>query len=68
VEEVAIGYGIDNIKPTIPSFLISSGRRNEYFKKFDEINPTMVIVSMVTRKPIPGVLNLKMLSILLKIA
>ena len=42
VEEVAIGYGIDNIKPTIPSFLISSGRRNEYFKKFDEIKETLI--------------------------
>lgn len=42
VEEVAIGYGIDNIKPTIPSFLISSGRRNDSFRKFDEIKETLI--------------------------
>ncbi len=41
VEEVAIGYGIDNIESTIPSFLISAGVRNEYFKKIDEIKETL---------------------------
>ena len=37
VEEVAIGYGIDNIQSTIPSLLITSGRKNDYFRKMDEI-------------------------------
>jgi phenylalanyl-tRNA synthetase beta chain len=41
VEEVAIGYGIDNIKSTIPSFLISPGVRNEYFRKIDELKETL---------------------------
>lgn len=41
VEEVAIGYGIDNIESTIPSFLISAGVRNEYFRKIDEIKETL---------------------------
>jgi phenylalanyl-tRNA synthetase beta chain len=41
VEEVAIGYGIDNIKSTIPSFLITSGVKNHYFKKMDEIKETL---------------------------
>src|SRR5829696_114950 len=41
VEEVAIGYGIDNIEFTIPSFLISPGIRNEYFRKIDEIKDTL---------------------------
>ena len=41
VEEVAIGYGIDNIKSSIPSFLISPGVRNEYFKKIDELKETL---------------------------
>lgn len=41
VEEVAIGYGIDNIESTIPSFLISAGERNEYFRKIDEIKETL---------------------------
>jgi phenylalanyl-tRNA synthetase beta chain len=42
VEEVAIGYGIDNIESTIPSFLISAGERNEYFRKIDEIKETLI--------------------------
>jgi phenylalanyl-tRNA synthetase beta chain len=37
VEEVAIGYGIDNIQSTIPSLLITSGGKNDYFRKMDEI-------------------------------
>lgn len=41
VEEIAIGYGIDNIKSTIPSFLISPGVRNEYVKKIDEVKETL---------------------------
>src|ERR671912_617911 len=41
VEEVAIGYGINNIKSSIPSFLISPGVRNEYFKKIDELKETL---------------------------
>ena len=41
VEEVAIGYGIDNIESTIPSFLISAGVRNQYFRKIDEIKETL---------------------------
>jgi len=41
VEEVAIGYGIDNIQSTIPSFLISPGVRNEYFRKIDELKETL---------------------------
>jgi phenylalanyl-tRNA synthetase beta chain len=41
VEEVAIGYGINNIKSSIPSFLISPGVRNEYFKKIDELKDTL---------------------------
>jgi phenylalanyl-tRNA synthetase beta chain len=41
VEEIAIGYGIDNIKSTIPSFLISPGVRNEYVKKIDELKETL---------------------------
>jgi phenylalanyl-tRNA synthetase beta chain len=41
VEEVAIGYGIDNIESTIPSFLISAGVRNEDFRKIDEIKETL---------------------------
>lgn len=41
VEEVAIGYGIDNIESTIPSFLISAGERHEYFRKIDEIKETL---------------------------
>jgi phenylalanyl-tRNA synthetase beta chain len=41
VEEVAIGYGIDNIKSTIPSFLISPGVRNEYIRKIDELKETL---------------------------
>lgn len=41
VEEVAIGYGIDNIKSTIPSFLISPGARNEYIRKIDELKETL---------------------------
>ncbi len=41
VEEVAIGYGIDNIESTIPSFLISAGVRNKYFRKIDEIKETL---------------------------
>ena len=41
VEEVAIGYGIDNIKSTIPSFLISPGVRNEHFRKIDELKETL---------------------------
>ena len=42
VEEVALGYGIDNIEPTLPSFLISAGARNKYFRKIDEIKETLI--------------------------
>ncbi|HEY9486666.1 MAG TPA: hypothetical protein VIQ04_08505, partial [Nitrososphaeraceae archaeon] len=42
VEEVAIGYGIDNLKSTTPLFPISSGARNSYFRKIDEIKETLI--------------------------
>jgi len=42
VEEVALGYGVDNIEPTLPSFLISAGARNKYFRKIDEIKETLI--------------------------
>ena len=38
------------------------------FKKFDEMNPTTVMVNSVTRNPMPGTENLNMLSILVKTA
>jgi hypothetical protein len=47
---------------------LSSKPTSFFVKKFEEINPTTVIVKIVTRKPIPGISNLKMLSILLNIA
>ena len=42
VEEVAIGYGIDNLESTTPLFPISSGARNNYFRKIDEIKETLI--------------------------
>ena len=42
VEEVAIGYGIDNLESTTPLFPISSGARNNYFSKIDEIKETLI--------------------------
>jgi phenylalanyl-tRNA synthetase beta chain len=42
VEEVAIGYGIDNLETTTPLFPISSGASNNYFRKIDEIKETLI--------------------------
>jgi phenylalanyl-tRNA synthetase beta chain len=42
VEEIAIGYGIDNLKPSLPSFQFSSGVRNDHFRKIDEIKETLI--------------------------
>ena len=42
MEEVAIGYGIDNLESTTPLFPISSGARNNYFRKIDEIKETLI--------------------------
>jgi len=42
VEEVAIGYGIDNLESTTPLFPISSGVRNNSFRKIDEIKETLI--------------------------
>ncbi|HEX7142401.1 MAG TPA: phenylalanine--tRNA ligase subunit beta [Nitrososphaeraceae archaeon] len=42
VEEIAIGYGIDNLKSTLPAFQISSGVRNDHFRKIDEIKETLI--------------------------
>ncbi|MGI0051512.1 MAG: phenylalanine--tRNA ligase subunit beta [Nitrososphaeraceae archaeon] len=42
VEEVAIGYGIDNLESTTPLFPISSGARNNPFRKIDEIKETLI--------------------------
>ncbi len=42
VEEVAIGYGIDNLESTTPLFPISPGASNNFFRKIDEIKETLI--------------------------
>ena len=42
VEEVAIGYGIDNLKPTIPSFQVSPGIKNINFNRYDKLRETLI--------------------------
>ncbi|HEX5185751.1 MAG TPA: phenylalanine--tRNA ligase subunit beta [Nitrososphaeraceae archaeon] len=42
VEEVAIGYGIDRLKPTLPLFQISSGSRNSNFNVFSKLRETLI--------------------------
>ena len=42
VEEVAIGYGIDNLKPTMPSFQISTGIKNADFNLYDKLRETLI--------------------------
>src|SRR5688500_8253584 len=42
VEEVAIGYGIDNLKPTMPSFQISTGIKNADFNIYDKLRETLI--------------------------
>lgn len=42
VEEVAIGYGIDNLKPTMPSFPISPGIKNADFNIYDKLRETLI--------------------------
>lgn len=42
VEEVAIGYGIDRLKPTLPLFQISTGSRNSDFNVFSKIRETLI--------------------------
>lgn len=42
VEEVAIGYGIDNLKPTMPSFQISPGIKNADFNIYDKLRETLI--------------------------
>jgi phenylalanyl-tRNA synthetase beta chain len=42
VEEVAIGYGIDNLKPTIPSFQVSTGIKNADFYTYDKLRETLI--------------------------
>ena len=42
VEEVAIGYGIDNLKPTMPSFQISTGIKNADFNMYDKLRETLI--------------------------
>jgi len=41
VEEVAIGYGIDKLKPTLPLFPISSGLKNNDFNIFGNLRETL---------------------------
>ncbi len=42
VEEVAIGYGIDNLKPTMPSFQVSPGIKNADFNIYDKLRETLI--------------------------
>ena len=42
VEEVAIGYGIDNLKPTLPSFPISTGIKNADSNIYDKLRETLI--------------------------
>jgi phenylalanyl-tRNA synthetase beta chain len=42
VEEVAIGYGIDNLKSTIPSFQVSPGIKNVNFNRYDKLRETLI--------------------------
>ncbi|MGE3859386.1 MAG: phenylalanine--tRNA ligase subunit beta [Nitrososphaeraceae archaeon] len=42
VEEVAIGYGIDKLKPTLPFFQISSGLKNNDFNIFGNLRETLI--------------------------
>lgn len=42
VEEVAIGYGIDNLKPTIPSFQVSPGIKNLNSNRYDKLRETLI--------------------------
>lgn len=42
VEDVAIGYGIDNLKPTIPSFQVSPGIKNADFNIYDKLRETLI--------------------------
>ncbi|HJU58536.1 MAG TPA: phenylalanine--tRNA ligase subunit beta [Nitrososphaeraceae archaeon] len=42
VEEVAIGYGIDNLKPTIPSFQVSPGLKNINFNRYEKLRETLI--------------------------
>jgi phenylalanyl-tRNA synthetase beta chain len=42
VEEVAIGYGIDNLKPTLPSFNVSVGMKYMDFDIYNKIRETLI--------------------------
>lgn len=42
VEEIAIGYGIDNLKSTIPSFQVSPGIKNVDFNIYDRLRETLI--------------------------
>lgn len=42
VEEVAIGYGIDNMIPTLPSFHVSPGTKYINFNIYDKLRETLI--------------------------
>ncbi len=42
VEEVAIGYGIDNLKPSMPSFQVSTGIKYANFNIYDKLRETLI--------------------------
>jgi phenylalanyl-tRNA synthetase beta chain len=42
VEEVALGYGIYNLEPTLPSFKVSPGIKNPLNEIFNELRQTIV--------------------------
>ena len=42
VEEVAIGYGIDNLKPSMPSFQVSTGIKYADFNIYDKLRETLI--------------------------
>ena len=42
VEEVAIGYGIDNLKPSMPSFQVSTGIKYGDFNIYDKLRETLI--------------------------
>lgn len=42
VEEVALGYGIYNLEPSMPSFKITSGIKNPLIEFFNELRKTLI--------------------------